>query len=358
MDSLFDFNTEEEKPIDIKPQAVKQKTEIIQQKVEYHTKYSEIFQKITQQFDNGTLHHAMILYGLRGIGKRNLANQVAKYILIKSSTMSEGQIESLFHVNTHPDFFLLESKSAISIDEVRKMLNFTSLKPSLGNGKVVIIDTLECMNKSAVNAILKTLEEPQEDTYFIIISHDLSLCIDTVCSRALKYQIINDDIYDFMLDDKIKTLCLQDANIVKYISKGSIGYATELLNGRIIQAISFIFNSIIAKDLMPENLEKFLTPKDNPIDFDIMQKAILYVIEFFNPLDKININIPANYEFRDKLIDLSKQMKNRTADIYVYKYYDIYDKIITMIFNKKTYNLDYINTIHAILILLRSWIKG
>ncbi|MGC9386582.1 MAG: DNA-directed DNA polymerase, partial [Hydrogenovibrio sp.] len=92
-----------------------------------------------------------------------------------------------FQQATHPDFFVLqrlEDKKEIAIDQVRELTDKVSRTAHQGGFKVVLVLESETLNKSAFNALLKTLEEPPEGTVLILTTHRLSVLPATIISRC------------------------------------------------------------------------------------------------------------------------------------------------------------------------------
>jgi hypothetical protein len=130
----------------------------------------------------GRLPHATILFGTRGIGKAATALSFAQTLLEANSSGLKQMVEN----GTHPDIHLLRAADGkgIKIEEVRAMLEFTCKTAGLAKRKVVVIDAIDEMSRNAVNALLKVLEEPGEETYFLIVCHRAKGLPVTIRSRC------------------------------------------------------------------------------------------------------------------------------------------------------------------------------
>ena len=116
----------------------------------------------------GHLHHAYLFVGRPQLGKRTVAEHITKQLF--------GSDKPL-HIN--PDFFFLKrgihektgkTKKHISIEDVQGLQQFLRGKPFLHKKKVAIIDDAHLLSIGAMNALLKTLEEPRGDaTIFLIV---------------------------------------------------------------------------------------------------------------------------------------------------------------------------------------------
>lgn len=164
----------------------------------------------------GRLHHAWMLTGPRGIGKATLAWRIARFLLATPGDDGGGGLfgappppESLDIPGDHPVIrrllslaepraFLLrrgpnEKGSALSqfitVDEVRKMKSFFALSAADGGRRVAIIDSVDEMNTSAANALLKLLEEPPAGAVFLLISHQPARLLPTIRSRCRELRL-------------------------------------------------------------------------------------------------------------------------------------------------------------------------
>jgi DNA polymerase-3 subunit delta' len=77
-----------------------------------------------------------------------------------------------------------EGSRVIKIDQVRELIEFAAKTPSLGKRKIVLLGPAEAMNPNAANALLKCLEEPGQNTHFLLYSHQPSAMPATVRSRC------------------------------------------------------------------------------------------------------------------------------------------------------------------------------
>lgn len=88
---------------------------------------------------------------------------------------------------SHPDFKIVEPEAGIiKVEQIREVEEVLSLKPFEGRLSTVIIDRAECMNQSAANAFLKTLEEPSPYSLIVLISSRPDWLPITIRSRCLR----------------------------------------------------------------------------------------------------------------------------------------------------------------------------
>jgi DNA polymerase-3 subunit delta' len=160
------------------------------------------------------LPHALIFAGPRGIGKASLAFQLAHYLLAHPSEggapemfvprdpgsslyrqVASGAHPSVLHLTRPFNDKTKTFKTALTVDEVRRVGRFLSLTAHDGGYRVVIVDPADDMNTNAANALLKNLEEPPARTIFILIAHSLGRLLPTIRSRCqiLRMQPLGDE---------------------------------------------------------------------------------------------------------------------------------------------------------------------
>jgi len=153
---------------------------------------------------DGKFSHGWILAGPAGVGKINLALVVARRLLSQSIELP-GHLDSATALaamdarhepyDHHQDLHWIfpdEGKYQIAVGKppnplpntIRALIYDLNLTSHTSNNKVAIIEPAEAMNGSAMNALLKTLEEPTPDTYILLVSHQPTLLPATIRSRC------------------------------------------------------------------------------------------------------------------------------------------------------------------------------
>lgn len=126
-----------------------------------------------------TLPETLLFYGSEGVGKRTVALELATHLLRTSMN----------RLDHHPDFHLLqpEGKSGLhTIDTLREAIDLSHEAPFEAPSKVFLIDAAERMQPAASNALLKSLEEPAPNTYWILLTSSLHQILPTILSRCAK----------------------------------------------------------------------------------------------------------------------------------------------------------------------------
>lgn len=146
----------------------------------------------------GRLAHALLLAGAAGVGKRSFARRLAASLLCESSQpdgQACGQCRGCTQVlaDTHPNLSWLtrefndktdKEKRDISMEQLRAMMDRLSLSSHYGRARVVVIDPVEALNTSGINAVLKTVEEPPQGLYLLLISERPMALAPTLRSRC------------------------------------------------------------------------------------------------------------------------------------------------------------------------------
>lgn len=198
----------------------------------------------------GRIANAYLFSGIEGIGKCTLAISFAKALNCRQQTADFcGECLSCHKIaeKIHPDLFWLEpEKNVITVDKIREVQHRIIFKPLEGQHKVVIIDQAEKLNRYAANCLLKTLEEPPEDTVIILIVNASTYLLPTIISRC----------------QTIRFAPLQHEQITSFLEHKDIGGAkaaliASLAQGSIKKAMFLLEHNFIAKR---KKLLKFLVP--------------------------------------------------------------------------------------------------
>ena len=154
------------------------------------------------------MHHAWILAGRRGVGKAAFAREAARELVGGPALGDHPDILVLTHppkddkeAEKRNEGKAYETKRNIPIDEVRAMQRRLTTRPTLGERRVVIVDPIDDLETNASNALLKSLEEPPQGTFFLLIAHRIGRLLPTIRSRCriLRFPAVPDDEIDAVL---------------------------------------------------------------------------------------------------------------------------------------------------------------
>jgi DNA polymerase-3 subunit delta' len=214
----------------------------------------------------GRLHHAWLLTGARGVGKATLAWRIARFLLATPADSGDSlfgappppetldidadhPVARRMRALAEPRLFLLrrgpnDKRNALSqvitVDELRKLRSFFALSAADGGRRVAIIDAVDEMNTSAANALLKVLEEPPAEAFFLLISHQPARLLPTIRSRCrpLRLAALPPDALSDALTLAGGTVAPEDRLALAELAGGSAGEAFRLTNLEGLQAYS------------------------------------------------------------------------------------------------------------------------
>jgi DNA polymerase III subunit delta' len=159
--------------------------------------HDDAWRQFSSALAGGKLHHGWILAGPRGIGKASFALRAAAALVDP-----DGQYSSMIARGSHPDVVTIkrlakdppkedeasdpdaELKRSISIHQIRALIHTLTLRPSMAEKRVIIIDAAEDIEHNAPNTLLKVLEEPPAGNYFFLVSHASDRLLPTIKSRC------------------------------------------------------------------------------------------------------------------------------------------------------------------------------
>jgi DNA polymerase-3 subunit delta' len=136
--------------------------------------------------------HAVTLCGVNGLGKFELSLNMAKAILCLTPNDDGSQCNNchscqLFEAGNHPDHLVIEPEEdgkQIKIEQIRQLKEKQQLTPTISRWKTVIINPADMMNVNANNSLLKLLEEPEANTFMVLVTAKFERLPITVRSRC------------------------------------------------------------------------------------------------------------------------------------------------------------------------------
>ena len=281
--------------------------------------HKEIFNQLYKLSKKNTLPNKILLSGEKGIGKSTLAYHLINFVLSENEEQPydfenniikpNNKSYKLIQNKSNPNFNLIyvaKDKKNIDVNQIRELI--INLNKSSFNKKkrFVLIDNVELLNINSINALLKILEEPNENINFILINNNKRL-LPTLKSRCLNFKI-------FLTRE-------QSIRIINQILKDDI-------------------NNIINNEL----LDNYITPGK-------LYKLINFSQEYDLDLMKINLNEMFKIIIRDKIYK-----KDKSINDIIYSFIELffrnnisikninllqsYHYFLEKINNTKIYNLD------------------
>ena len=257
------------------------------------------FLNFIELYKSQKLPNKILLSGQKGIGKSTLAYHIINHILSidedNSYDMKNFKINpdnksfKLILNKSNPNFISIDiddDKKSIDINQIRNLI--LTLNKSSFNKKprLVLIDNIEHLNINSVNALLKVLEEPNDNIYFILINSNKKI-LPTLKSRCLNYNIFLTSNQSFDITNKIL-----DQNCMNLIHEQMINhYSTP---GSLISLLDFASkNNLDLKQInLKELIKKIIMDKKYKKDQFIKHQIYsLIEIYFRNNLSVKNIKL-------------------------------------------------------------------
>ena len=189
----------------------------------------KLIDRLAAKLREGRFPHGLIFSGPQGVGKHTCALMIAKSLNCTNAAMPDTSCNECtncrkIEAGTHSDVMTIsveEDASQIKIAQIRHLLSMLDLQPLEGRNKIFIIDPADAMTDEAATALLKGLEEPPENSFFILITVKVHELLLTVQSRS--------QVYNFtpLTLDEIRRHGISDELVVRW-SEGSIGHARSL----------------------------------------------------------------------------------------------------------------------------------
>ena len=276
---------------------------------------------------------SIIFSGPKGIGKSKLALTFSEQLMQDKKSITSHDLLSNFDASSNSkkvyickrefDEATNKYKSAISIDQIRKMKEFFSLSQTEYNWRIAIIDAADEMNESSSNAILKLLEEPPNKSIIILISHNYYSLKSTIISRCQKITLrpLSENEMGEFLSKEVNNQ--EEINLITSLSEGIPSLALNLTNEetlntykRLIDLVSNTENSTQSQIFDLIESQKFGNQNEASLDLiDLILILIRRVIRSLLNDEELITNDIENQMF-EKIVDQSN-MTIILAELYL-----------------------------------------
>ena len=226
----------------------------------------------------------ILINGPKGIGKKILINHFLNYFysknnhkmydLKKNEYKSNNNLSKIISNNSHPNIFKIKKKKdkkMIDIDQIREMIQFTNQTSFNNDRKIIIIEDINLLGINSANALLKSIEEPNNKIYYILINNSEFKILETIKSRCLEFK-------------------------------------SNLLNSEVIEIVNYYFNSDIYKDINSDFINNYNSPS--------------FLISLVNFLENNDLSIK-ECKIEDLLIYVIKN-KSYTSDEFIKEHLNLF----------------------------------
>ena len=256
-------------------------------------------------YSNSDLPNKILFSGEKGIGKCTLAYHLINYILSLDEEYSynlknfkillNNKSSKLIQNKSSPNFILVDiedDKRSIDINQIRNLI--LKLNKSSFNKKprFVLIDNIELLNISSINALLKIVEEPNDNINFILINNNKKI-LPTLKSRCLNFKIKltkkqSTDITNMILKRNYKEF-LNEELVNNYSTPGELLRLIDFANNNDIDLVKSNLKDVIKKIIINKLYNK-----------DIYIKNLIYSlieIYFRNNISVSNLKLIKSYSY-------------------------------------------------------------
>ena len=316
--------------------------------------FVNILQSLKNNFLNNSLPNSIIFYGNKGIGKTTftyyLLNEI--YSIMNNNNLSNHS--NLIYNNSFSNVKIVQKKNDektnklknyITIDQIRNLESFVYFSSLNNFPKFIIIDSADDLNLNSANGLLKILEEPTNNTFFILISHQISSLLPTIRSRCIKFKFTNptiDEFKDILVNEK-NSISDLDLKLLYDLSDSSPGIALLLYSQNIIDDFGNLIKIFKENKPLSSSIDElsYKVGKYNNDQFKLYLSIIKFIL--VNTM-KINLGISLknvlDLNTTNYLYDLSKFINNKIS-LKILEYLNYHEKDI-FVFNldKKIFNLN------------------
>ena len=192
------------------------------------------WQFLKRSFELNRLSHAYLFAGQKQLGKKTLAKEFIKFVNCQGKDNDSCQTCwscRFFQKEVHPDLVLIKPEGKeIRISQIRHLQNFISLRPHSSLFKSVILDQADRMNQEAQSCILKSLEEPSQNTLLFLITDSPEALFPTIISRVQKVSFFPVPKHDIEKYLRKQGASPEQAQKISSISFGKPGLSIDLFS--------------------------------------------------------------------------------------------------------------------------------
>ncbi len=296
--------------------------------------HESLFKNLIKIYNSKKLPNAILLNGEKGIGKSLFAihlmnyflsqKEEYKYSLENQAIDTRNKSYTLFQNNCHPNICLVKKnndKKSIEISQIRELIKFQNNSSFNNYYKFILIDNISDLNLNASNALLKSIEEPNDKVFYILTHNTGSIIQNTLKSRCIIFKmylnnesiklIVNDyfseSIFDSISKDLINYYVKPSfiISLINYLNESSIDYKSIKIEDLLV---SIIKNKDFVKNkFVNENINTFIELFFYK-NINLSSKSLFKLKNYFylkiNQIKKYNLDMETFFiEFQQKLLN-------------------------------------------------------
>ena len=276
------------------------------------------FNELVGLYKQKKMPNRILLSGKKGLGKSTLAYHLINYILSENEDFKynlenfninkDNKSYKLLQNNSHPNFYLIDlltEKKSIDVGQIREMINYTNKSTFNNMARFILIDNVENLNKNSVNALLKIIEEPNENVFFILINNNEKNILPTLKSRCLTFKISLTFNESLNISNSIL-----EKNVLDFVNYDLVSYYNS--PGEIINLLNFAEEkSIDLKDLTISSfinliIENSYYKKNKPVKVLLINLIELFFLKKYMITNTKTSLINFYHEFMKKIHNTEK----------------------------------------------------
>ena len=252
------------------------------------------------------LPKVLMLSGKKGIGKSTLVNHFLNFVydkdeydIKKKKINKESSFNKKYLNNSFFNIIYLSGDDFknVKVEDIRDLKKQLLKTTILNKERFIILDDVELFNLNSLNALLKIIEEPTENNYFVLINNKTRNLIDTIYSRSLEVKI---SLTNMMREKIIESL----------INNFSLKVSIDYQNIKISPGNFLIFNEIMNDNNLNINddylasFKKILVLYKKNKDINLINLALLFTDNYFSKLkENSTSNIDLIFNNKSYVID-------------------------------------------------------
>lgn len=233
-----------------------------------------------------------LFYGRKGADLKEFALAFSKALLCEEDEFefcNNCRVCRNIEKQVYPDIHYIEpiETDSISISQIREMISQAVESGYEGRKKVFIITDVNRLRKETANSLLKIIEEPPKDTYFILLSYSLNV-LPTILSRCIPVKIDVPAMSELNISEEVYDFFMGDSEDIKEYLKGSYDLDMEIS----YEQLGEIIKSYLETKDLAYKIELIKALRDLTVNIKFLSELDLLALA-----DELDISIGKNREF-------------------------------------------------------------